>query len=741
MKINFLCRDSILAAPIVLDLALFLDLAQRAGFSGMQEWLSFYFKSPMTRAGPLPRARPLHPAHEAEEHAALDDGRGADHPPRQRVLRMTPRRRRARLVGFGFIADEGPCAGVRRRSDAAATSSPWRTSAPLGARPRARAATRRAHLRDRASAARDARREPRLRRHHARRPTAHAEIARAALERGPPRALREAARRRRAAEARALLDHARPREARPLPVPQLQARAGDQRGAAQSSTRASSASVHAGHAPDVPQHARRGVNEWGQTGAARSASPAAASPWTTGATLLPGLRLARRLPHVDHARRCRRSARSTPRTTSPARITFPNGTATAHLTWTAGMRQVIYTIHGERGAIRVEDDDIETVVKRPQRRRHGPRVGDVARERRVRLDGRGPRHLVPLDVRAVRPRDGRGASGWAPRRETRSAASSSSPRRTRPPRAGHASCLLEGPTTCMDLACIARLPRALRRARRAYAVRVVRAARRAARARRQGGARRAARARARWRPDTGRSSPSPRVRRARALRQRRDVRLARCSAIAAAASLALGHFGVGALLTASPRSCDALDGMVARLGRHRVRRGRGPRRRGRSLPEFFFLAGSPSTSAASARARARAARAARLVHGELLTAKAEALHVDPPRGSMRRVERAVYLDAGVVSSRSCRPPLRASHCRHGWDAGQSCSRSGWSAWSATSPRCAASPRSPARSPSATRARPRPHRGRGGQRRPRRIALTPCPGSTESARSRSARTRP
>jgi myo-inositol-1-phosphate synthase len=47
LKINFLCRDSILAAPIVLDVALFLDLARRAGFSGIQEWLSFYFKSPM----------------------------------------------------------------------------------------------------------------------------------------------------------------------------------------------------------------------------------------------------------------------------------------------------------------------------------------------------------------------------------------------------------------------------------------------------------------------------------------------------------------------------------------------------------------------------------------------------------------------------------------------------------------------------------------------------------------------
>ena len=47
VKVNFLCRDSILAAPVVLDLVLFLDLAQRAGRRGIQEWLSFYFKSPM----------------------------------------------------------------------------------------------------------------------------------------------------------------------------------------------------------------------------------------------------------------------------------------------------------------------------------------------------------------------------------------------------------------------------------------------------------------------------------------------------------------------------------------------------------------------------------------------------------------------------------------------------------------------------------------------------------------------
>ena len=54
IKIDFLCRDSILAAPLVLDLALFMDLAHRAGLKGIQEWLSFYFKAPQTAPGLYP---------------------------------------------------------------------------------------------------------------------------------------------------------------------------------------------------------------------------------------------------------------------------------------------------------------------------------------------------------------------------------------------------------------------------------------------------------------------------------------------------------------------------------------------------------------------------------------------------------------------------------------------------------------------------------------------------------------
>ena len=54
IKVDFLCRDSILAAPLVLDLALFMDLAKRSGKRGIQEWLSFYFKSPQVAAGLYP---------------------------------------------------------------------------------------------------------------------------------------------------------------------------------------------------------------------------------------------------------------------------------------------------------------------------------------------------------------------------------------------------------------------------------------------------------------------------------------------------------------------------------------------------------------------------------------------------------------------------------------------------------------------------------------------------------------
>ena len=89
IKVDFLCRDSILAAPIVLDLVLFFDLAQarrHARHSGMAQLL---FQVADVRARALSRARSVHSADEAEEHAALDDGRRPDHAPRRGVLRLS----------------------------------------------------------------------------------------------------------------------------------------------------------------------------------------------------------------------------------------------------------------------------------------------------------------------------------------------------------------------------------------------------------------------------------------------------------------------------------------------------------------------------------------------------------------------------------------------------------------------------------------------------------------------------
>ncbi len=92
IKVNFLCRDSILAAPIALDLVLFLDLAKRTPSLrsiGIQEWLSFYLKSPQIGAGALSGARSVHPVDEAEEHAAAHHGRGPDYAPRPGILRLS----------------------------------------------------------------------------------------------------------------------------------------------------------------------------------------------------------------------------------------------------------------------------------------------------------------------------------------------------------------------------------------------------------------------------------------------------------------------------------------------------------------------------------------------------------------------------------------------------------------------------------------------------------------------------
>ena len=107
IKVDFLCRDSILAAPIVLDLVLFLDLAQRTpelrrlGHSGMAELL---LQVAHDRARPLSRARSVHSADEAEEHTAAFEGRRADHAPGAGVLRL----RKFIWCGDGRLARPSP---------------------------------------------------------------------------------------------------------------------------------------------------------------------------------------------------------------------------------------------------------------------------------------------------------------------------------------------------------------------------------------------------------------------------------------------------------------------------------------------------------------------------------------------------------------------------------------------------------------------------------------------------------
>ena len=106
LKINFLCRDSILAAPIVLDSALFLDLAKRAGMSGIQEWLSFYYKSPMHAAGLYPEHDLFIQLMKLKNTLRYHAGRRAHHASRSGVLRLmnpAPLKLQPALFGGLFI--------------------------------------------------------------------------------------------------------------------------------------------------------------------------------------------------------------------------------------------------------------------------------------------------------------------------------------------------------------------------------------------------------------------------------------------------------------------------------------------------------------------------------------------------------------------------------------------------------------------------------------------------------------
>ena len=91
IKVNFLCRDSILAAPLILDLALFIDLAHRAEMTGIQDWLSFYFKSPMSDPASRSAKRSVHSTGKNEEHASVPHEQRVRSPSIEHLFRIETR--------------------------------------------------------------------------------------------------------------------------------------------------------------------------------------------------------------------------------------------------------------------------------------------------------------------------------------------------------------------------------------------------------------------------------------------------------------------------------------------------------------------------------------------------------------------------------------------------------------------------------------------------------------------------
>ena len=137
-----------------------------------------------------------------------------------------------------------------------------------------------------------------------------------------------------------------------------------------------------GDAADLPQHARQGRGRLAYRLAARAALLGRRHrDGPRQPHLLPGLRVAARATRRRSRRARRRWGRSTPRTTSRAACASRPGIASAHLSWNAGVRKVLYTVHGEHGAVRVEDDGIEVADAGPRapRRRHQPGASSARR--------------------------------------------------------------------------------------------------------------------------------------------------------------------------------------------------------------------------------------------------------------------------------------------------------------------------------------------------------------------------
>ena len=415
------------------------------------------------------------------------------------------------------------------------------------------------------------------------------------------------------------------------------------------------------------------------TGGASAATPAAASPWTTAATPSTWRSTGWAPSPRPSPPRCRRWGSFDTEDNLACAMTLPerDGERLGTSAWTAGVRKVIYTIHGARGAIRVEDDDVEIACAVAERRATAPSHGTIR-------------------TRAASP-----PTGWTPATPSGSARCSSSSH-ARSPTGDFAGAEAESSLRCIELIATAyasasdgcRGAAAVRRGlkesrdgrrlladvargagRRRSRVRDARQPRGRGRATTASTRSRGARAPRQGRHGgsaTGRSSRSA-ERCARGSGSRANavtLDLARARGRLRRSRLAFGHFGVGAV--ARRRVRDARR-RARRHGRpadgHRLRRRRGPRRRGRPLRwSSLFLGGlGVLLPRRAGEARPRAPRRCSAPSWSATRRpRPRRCSVESPRGAMRRAERAVYLDARRGSHARSRPRWRrASGCPRG----------------------------------------------------------------------------
>ena len=503
-------------------------------------------------------------------------------------------------------------------------------------------------------------------------PSEHAKIAHAALDARPARPVRKAA----GDDDRGRAGAAPPRAAR---------RAGASTPATTTSTRRSSSRCAAildvgahrqgppGDAADLPQHARQGRGRVAPRLAARAAPLGRRHRHGPRQPhLLPGLRVAARLPHRDHGARGDARGPYDTEDDFSCSLRFPTGIASAHLSWNAGVRKVLYTVHGEQGAVRVEDDGIEIAIAGP-RAADGDDDAGTSSARRSASDWMDSSHvgLVQLAVRRLRGAPSAAASSWGARPRRRSAASQlittayASARdglpRAAAPRAGarwtattsatrkldRRSCSRTSPVRDLHFAWLLIAPSSSAAAG-GYAFRSLRrgpAAPRAHRGRRRQHVRRQA--------GDGDGLLADRAGRARSSRRSasRPTR-SRCSRCCRPRAPASRSGSAGSASPRCSRRCravrDIVDGLLARKLGVASDAGRGARRRGRSLRRAVLprRAGRPTSAPTSGVAAGAGARSAARSWSATRPPRPRRWGSSRRAASMRHGERAVYLLAG-----------------------------------------------------------------------------------------------